>query len=164
MMHTGSSATPRAARVAAQVQRSLALLLRRGLRDPRVGNVTVTTVNVAPDLTVARVQVLPFAAGTAAAEQAAPGQSAAQRAEEALAGLRSAAGYLRGEVARELKLRHAPRLEFELDVELDQAHHVTELIEHALRADQAAAVKSAHVKSAHVKSAHVKSTKSQRRR
>ncbi len=116
------SATPRAARVATQVQRSLALLLRRGLRDPRVGNVTVTTVNVAPDLTVARVHVLPFAS--------------AQAGEETLAGLRSAAGYLRGEVARELRLRRAPRLEFVLDVELEQAHHVTELIERAVRADR----------------------------
>jgi ribosome-binding factor A len=116
------SATPRAARVATQVQRSLALLLQRGLRDPRVGNVTVTTVSVAPDLTVARVQVLPFAS--------------AQAAEETLAGLRSAAGYLRGELARELKLRRAPRLEFALDVELEQAHHVTELIDRAVRADR----------------------------
>ena len=119
------SPTPRAVRVAAQVQRSLALLLRRGIKDPRVGNVTVTSVSVAPDLTVAQVRVLPFGSG--------------HGAEETLAGLRSAAGYLRGAVARDLNLRRAPRLEFALDAELERAHQVSELIDRALRDDRAAA-------------------------
>jgi ribosome-binding factor A len=117
------SPSPRAARVATQVQRSLASLLQRGINDPRVGNVTVTTVKVAPDLTVAYVQVLPFGSSHAAADT--------------LAGLRSAAGYLRAAVARELNLRRAPRLEFELDVALEQAHRLTELIDRAVSRDRA---------------------------
>ena len=123
------SPTPRAVRVAAQVQRSLALLLRRGIKDPRVGNVTVTSVNVAPDLTVAQVLVLPFGSG--------------HGAEETLAGLRSAAGYLRGAVGRDLNLRRAPRLEFALDSDLERAHQVSELIDRAVRDDRAAAETSA---------------------
>jgi ribosome-binding factor A len=116
-------ATARSQRIAAQMQRSLASLLHRGVRDPRVGNVTVTAVEVARDLSFARVHVLPFAGSGAA--------------DEMLAGLRSAAGYLRGELAREIKLRHMPRLEFQLDTLIEGAHRLTGLIEGAVRSDRA---------------------------
>ncbi len=112
----------RASRIAAQMQRSLAELLRRGVKDPRVGNVTITAVQLASDLSVARIHFLPFAAVHAA--------------DEVLAGLRSAAGYLRGELARELKLRHAPRLEFQLDTDLERAQQLTRLIDGAVKADR----------------------------
>ena len=98
-------ATARTSRIAAQMQRSLSELLRRGVKDPRVGNVTVTAVDVANDLSYARIHVLPFAGE--------------HPAEQVLTGLRSAAGYLRGELARELKLRHAPRLQFHLDTAIE---------------------------------------------
>jgi ribosome-binding factor A len=114
----------RATRIAAQMQRSLAELLRRGVKDPRVGNVTVTAVQLAGDLSVARIFFLPFAAG--------PGTDT----DEVLTGLRSAAGFLRGELARELKLRHAPRLEFQLDTDLERAQHLSELIEGAVKTDR----------------------------
>jgi ribosome-binding factor A len=110
-------------RIEAQMQRALAELLTRGVKDPRVGKVTVTGVRMAPDLSVARVDFLPFAGS--------------RPAQEVLAGLTSAAGYLRGEVARELKLRHAPRLEFRVDEDLDRAQRLTELI-HSAVADDAA--------------------------
>ena len=116
-------ATARTSRIAAQMQRSLSTLLRRGVKDPRVGNVTVTAVEVARDLSYARIHVLPFAGG--------------HPAEQVLTGLRSAAGFLRGEIARELKLRHAPRLEFRLDTAIEGAHHLTQLIEGAVQADRA---------------------------
>ena len=115
----------RGARIASQMQRSLAALLRRGVKDPRVGNVTITAVDLAPDRSVARVHFLPFAG--------------AHSADEVLAGLRSASGFLRGEVARELKLRHAPRLEFEVDTNLEQAAHLTQLIDRAVKSDRARA-------------------------
>lgn len=114
--------TARTSRIAAQMQRSLAALLRRGVKDPRVGNVTVTAVDVASDLSSARIHVLPFAGE--------------HPAEQVLTGLRSAAGFLRGEVARELKLRHAPRLEFQLDTAIEGAHQLTQLIERAVRTDR----------------------------
>ncbi len=113
----------RAVRIAAQMQRSLAGLLRRGVKDPRVGNVTVTAVELAADLSVAQVHFLPFASSQAPAEVE--------------AGLRSAAGYLRGEVARELGLRHAPRLDFQLDTQIEKAHRLTELIDRAVGTDRA---------------------------
>jgi ribosome-binding factor A len=123
-------ATPRTSRIAAQMQRSLATLLRRGVKDPRVGNVTVTAVDVANDLSYARIQVLPFAGE--------------HPAEQVLTGLRSAAGYLRGQLARELKLRHAPRLEFHLDTAIEGAQQLTQLIERAVQADRARGAGEAH--------------------
>ena len=119
-------ATARTSRIAAQLQRSLSTLLRRGVKDPRVGNVTVTAVEVARDLSYARIHVLPFAGE--------------HPAEQVLTGLRSAAGFLRGELARELKLRHAPRLEFRLDTAIEGAHHLTQLIESAVQADRSRGV------------------------
>lgn len=119
------SGSARVARIAAQLQRSLAELLRRGVKDPRVGNVTVTAVTIAPDLSVARIDVLPF--------------GAARGGAELLEGLRSAAGYLRGELARDLQLRHAPRLEFQLDTQIERAQHLSELIDSAVRADRSRA-------------------------
>jgi len=119
---TGNPA--RAARIASQMQRALAPLLRRDVKDPRVGNVTVTAVTLAPDLSLATVYVLPFAdRGTDAPAM--------------LAGLDSAAGYLRGQLARELKLRHAPRLQFRLDVQLERAHQLSTLIDRAVADDAA---------------------------
>ena len=105
-------ANARTSRIASQMQRSLAALLRRGVKDPRVGNVTVTAVEVAQRPELSRASTccrLP----------------ASHAGDEVLAGLRSAAGYLRGELARELKLRHMPRLEFQLDDAIENAHHLT---------------------------------------
>lgn len=116
------SSAARAARIAAQMQRSLAQLLRRDVKDPRVGNVTVTAVSLAADLSVARIHFLPF--------------GMAHTGDEVLSGLRSAAGFLRGELARDLKLRHAPRLEFELDTDLERAQQLTQLIDRAVSTDR----------------------------
>ena len=56
-----SKSNARAARIAAQMQRSLAELLRRHVKDPRVGNVTITAVEVAHDLATAKIFFVPFA-------------------------------------------------------------------------------------------------------
>ena len=114
---TGSRSA-RHQRIEAEVQRTLATLLPREVRDPRVGNVTLTAVRAAPDLGTVRVYFLPF------------GQ--AHSPAEVEAGLRSAAGFLRGEVGRQLGLRHAPRLEFVYDAELVRAEKLTRLIDEAV--------------------------------
>ena len=118
---TGGSG--RNARIAAQMQRALALLLR-GVKDPRVGNVTVTAVVLASDLSVATIYVLPF--GDRGSDSPAM-----------LAGLASASGFLRGQLARDLKLRHAPRLQFLLDQQIEQAHRLSTLIDRAVAEDAA---------------------------
>jgi len=106
------------------MQRTLAALVPRAVKDPRVGNVTITAVSLADYMSSARVWFLPFGLG--------------QPGDGQLAGLRSAAGFLRGEVARQLGLRHAPKLEFLLDTNLEQAHSLTQLIDAAVAADRKA--------------------------
>ena len=110
-------------RIEAQMQRTLATLVPRAVKDPRVGNLTITAVSLLEDLSAARVWFLPFGKGRDTAEM--------------LAGLHSAAGFLRGEVARQLGLRHAPRLEFLLDTALEHAQSLTHLINTAVATDKA---------------------------
>ena len=106
-------------RIGAEMQRVLAELISREVRDPRVGMVTLTAVQVAPDLSVARVLFVPF--------------GGRQETDEVQEGLARAAGYLRGEVGRRLSLRHAPRLEFVFDESIERADRLTRLIDDAVR-------------------------------
>src|ERR1700741_4606907 len=100
-------------RIEAEIQRVLSELIAREVKDPRVGNVTITAVSVAADMGSARVFFTPFASR--------------HGAEEVRAGLTRAAGFLRGELGRRLALRHAPRLEFVFDESVEAAAHLTHL-------------------------------------
>lgn len=88
--------------------------LIRGLKDPRVGIVTITAVDTSPELDVARVYVQLF------------GDDARQH--EALNGLARAAGYLRGQLARTVRLRKIPELRFALDRTLERAARIERLL------------------------------------
>ena len=110
----------RAQRLEAEIQRVLAELIARTVKDPRVGSVTITAVSVAADMGTARVFFTPFAS--------------LHPAEEVRAGLTHAAGFLRGELGRRLGLRHAPRLEFVFDESVEGAARLTHLIDQAVAA------------------------------
>jgi ribosome-binding factor A len=115
----------RTQRIESEIQRVLAALITREVKDPRVGNVTITAVSVAPDMGSARVFFTPFAS--------------LHPAEEVRAGLTRAAGFLRGELGRRLALRHAPRLEFVFDESVEGAARLTHLIDQAVADDRAGA-------------------------
>jgi ribosome-binding factor A len=119
-------AEARTRRIESEIQRVLSELISRGVKDPRVGNVTITAVSLAADMGVAKVFFTPFASRNPA--------------EEVQVGLTSAGGYLRGEVGRRLRLRHAPRLEFVIDDTVDKAERLTGLINRAVASDRAAGV------------------------
>lgn len=104
----------RADRVGDLVQRALSELLRREIKDPRVQDVVVTAVEMSPDLRHAHVR---FTAGPDPQRQAA-----------ALAGLTSAAGYLRGRLGRGLHLRSAPELVFRIDRGVEYSLHIAALL------------------------------------
>ena len=106
-------------KIEGELQRALAALVSRDVKDPRVGNVTITRVRVTPDLKTARVFFVPFASS----EDVALVQ----------AGLTRAAGFLRGEAGRRLGLRYAPRLEFLFDERIEAADRLTRLIDSAVR-------------------------------
>jgi ribosome-binding factor A len=116
-------AEARTRRIESEIQRVLSELISRGVKDPRVGNVTITAVSLAADMGVAKVFFTPFASRNPA--------------EEVQIGLTSAGGYLRGEIGRRLRLRHAPRLEFVIDDTVDKAAHLTGLINRAVASDRA---------------------------
>jgi len=121
-MKKSSQGGGRLRKIESELQRVLAELIAREVKDPRVGNVTITGVRLAPDMGVAKVLYAPFIA--------------AHPQEEVQAGLTRAAGFLRGEAGRRLGLRHAPRLDFEFDDTAQKAAHLTHLIDLAVRNDR----------------------------
>jgi ribosome-binding factor A len=112
-------------RIESEIQRVLAVLIAREVKDPRVGNVTITAVSVAADMGSARVFFTPFASQN--------------RPAQVRIGLTHAAGFLRGELGRRLGLRHAPRLEFVYDDSVEGAARLTHLIDQAVAHDRAGA-------------------------
>src|SRR5258708_22179260 len=110
-------------RIEAEMQRVLSELIAREVKDRRVGNVTTTEVNVAADMGLAGVYFTPFVS--------------LNPQEEVRIGLTHAGGFLRGEVGRRLRLRHAPRLEFIFDDTADKASRLTGLIDRAVTGDRA---------------------------
>ena len=108
--------------VAAQIRRLVSTLIPREVADPRVdGIVSVTRVEVSPDLVEARVFVSVFGATHPPAT--------------VLHGLQSAARRLQTQVARQLPLRLAPRLSFALDESLKKQDEVLQLLDDVARAD-----------------------------
>lgn len=116
-----SAKSQRLARIEGEMQRVLSTLVSREVRDPRVGNVTLTAVNIAPDMSTARIFFVPF--------------GGKHSPEEVGEGLTRAAGFLRGEVGRALQLRHAPKLEFVYDQQIEHADKLTRLIDGAVKSD-----------------------------
>lgn len=110
-------AKKRIARVNEQIRRELTSLLQRDVRDPRIGIVTVTAVEVSPDLYHAKV----FYSVMGTDEDR----------ESAAEGLRAAAGFLRTEIGRRMHIRRAPELHFTYDNTLQHAMHIERLLQEA---------------------------------
>ncbi len=101
-------------RVAEVIRQTVAAYLTEQVRDPRIGFVTVTGVELSADLAHARVRVSVM--GTE------------EEKAQSLAGLRSAAGFLRAQLGRVLRLRQTPELRFELDRGLEHAQRIDRLL------------------------------------
>ena len=121
-------------KIEAELQRVLAELIVRDVKDPRVGNVTITGVRLAADMGVAKVFYAPFPVASPVAPSDLRGASSHPR-EEVQSGLNRAAGFLRGEAGRRLGLRHAPRLDFVFDDTAEKAARLTGLIDRAVAQD-----------------------------
>lgn len=104
----------RAQKVGDQIQRELSDVLQRELRDPGVGLVTLTAVDMSPDCAYATVY---FSCLEAA------------RAPEAKAALERAAGFLRSQLARRMRLRETPQLRFVYDESIERGDRLARLIE-----------------------------------
>jgi ribosome-binding factor A len=114
---------PRSRRVGDQIQRSLSELLRREVRDPRLGSVTLTDVRVSQDLSHAKVfySVLGGTRDPALTQEI----------------LDEAAVMLRGRLGRALGLRHAPEIRFEADTLIEEGARMSALIRDAVKQDEA---------------------------
>lgn len=114
----------RTQRIAEQIQRDLAQLIQREIKDPRLGMVTISFVKVARDLGYAEVYITVLPLGEQTEEQA---------LESSLEVLKEAAGYLRTELARNMQLRTVPRLRFHFDATIDRGRRLHSLIEQTIR-------------------------------
>ncbi len=107
-------------RIADQIQRELAVLLNTKAHDPRFHTVSITAVDVSPDMANATVLV---------------SQLNENHVKETLSALNKAAGFLRYELAHTLNLRVTPKLRFVYDESISRGQHIDRLIEQAIKED-----------------------------
>ncbi|MEU3017940.1 MULTISPECIES: 30S ribosome-binding factor RbfA [unclassified Nocardiopsis] len=112
----------RARKIADRIQRIVAEMLDRRIKDPRLGFVTVTDARITADLRDATVYYTVF--GT-------PEEKAASAAA-----LESAKGVIRSEVGRQTGIRHTPSLTFVIDEVQENAQHIEKLLVEARKSDE----------------------------
>jgi len=105
----------RAERLAEEIREQVARMIASDLKDPRIGFVTVTRVELAHDLGHVRVHV-----GVLGGE--------AER-RKTLAALQQASGFVRRELGKRLRIRHTPEIDFRYDKGLDATDRVAQLLE-----------------------------------
>ena len=110
----------RTERVAQQMQREIAELIRLEINDPRVRLVTITGVEVSGDYSHAKVFFTRLDG----------------KHDEAQQGLESASGFLRKQLAHSIKLRVMPQLHFVYDASVERGSHLSQLIDQAVASDQ----------------------------
>lgn len=110
-------------RVADQIHRELAELIRREVKDPRVGMVTITSVEVTHEFERADVFLTVL-------------NSDERATKESIKALNHAAGFLRREIGKRLRLRHVPELKFKYDASVETGVRLTALINAARAADE----------------------------
>ena len=115
----------RTQRIGDQMQRELALLIQREIKDPRLGLVTITAVDVSRDLSHAKIFITIM------------GQDDDQEAVKGnLRILNDAAGFLRMQLGRSMKLRTVPQLHFNYDASIRRGVELSSLIERAVAEDR----------------------------
>ena len=111
-------------RINREFQRELSTLISMEVKDPRISPMTsVVSVDVAPDLKTSKVYVSVL------------GDAQAQK--DTLAGLRSAASFLRSQLAHNLNLRNTPELTFVMDLSIEYGVNMSHMIEDVIEHDEA---------------------------
>lgn len=118
----------RSERLAEEIREQVARMIASELKDPRLGFVTVTRVELAHDLGHARVHVGVL------------GDEAERR--KSLAALQQASGFVRRELGRRLRIRHTPAVEFRYDKGIDATDRVARLLEAERARSEAAAAET----------------------
>ncbi|MGN5132758.1 30S ribosome-binding factor RbfA [Aeromonas veronii] len=115
----------RTRRVGQQIQREIALILQREVKDPRIGMVTVSDVEVSRDLNYAKIYVTFLQL-----------ENDAERIKEGLQGLTEAAGYIRSLLGGAMRLRVVPELRFYYDQTLVEGMRLSNLVTNTVREDK----------------------------
>ncbi len=113
----------RTERVAGQLQRELALILRKEMKDPRLIRVSFTSVVVSRDLGHAKIYFTLMDSG-------------GEERDSILKILNNASGFIRHQLGQTMRMRSIPQLKFYYDVVIEQGHELSALIDSAVAADQ----------------------------
>jgi len=111
----------RSERVAGQIRRELAKLILQEIKDPAVGFISLSDVEVTRDLAHAKVFITVFES---------------EKAETTLSALKGAAGYLRRRLGQEMRIRSVPELHFHHDASVETGQRMDSLIDAARAADR----------------------------
>ena len=114
----------RTQRIGDQIQRELAILIPQEIKDPRLGLITITGVDVSRDIGHAKVFITVM------------GDNPPEVIKENLKVLKDTAGYLRMLLGNAMKLRSVPSLHFYYDESITRGAHLSALIEQAVSEDQ----------------------------
>lgn len=107
-------ASTRIQKMAKLLKEELSRIIREEINDPRLGFVSITDIELTPDLHVAHIHISAY--GTAEEQQS------------SMDVLHRASGFLRGELGRQVELRYTPELRFHLDTSLERGARVVELL------------------------------------
>lgn len=113
----------RTQRVAQQLQKELAVILQREIKDPRIGMATISSVDVSRDMGYAKVYVTFLTVGE-------------QTPEDSLEALREMAPYIRSLLGKQIRLRVTPELNFIFDKSLTEGMRISTLVSKAVRDDE----------------------------
>ena len=115
----------RSQRVVEQIRRELAELIRLEVKDPRVGFITLTDVEITPDYAHAKVFFT--------------NMTGERDVPEILQGLRRASGFLRRELGRRIRIHTIPELHFHYDRSVEEGSRLTQLIDAVVKEDESRA-------------------------
>ena len=96
------------------IKQEMSKMLLREIKDPRIGFVTVTDVEMTGDLREAKIYVSIM--------------GDEEKVQESLKGLKSALGFIRREIGRRIRLRFTPEISFALDTSLDYSEHIQKIL------------------------------------
>lgn len=113
----------RSQRVSQEIQKEIAMILQREIRDPRIGMVTVSGVDLSRDLIYAKIYVTFFTMGT-------------QTPEGGLAALVESTSYIRSLLGKAMRLRVVPEISFFFDSSLTEGMRISNLVSQAVKTDE----------------------------
>ncbi|GAV11976.1 MULTISPECIES: 30S ribosome-binding factor RbfA [Paenibacillus] len=104
----------RSGRVGEQMKKELSQLIQTEIKDPRIGFITVTGVDVTNDLSQAKVYLSVM--------------GNEEQKEQSIKALEKASGFLRSEIGKRIRLRHTPELLFKIDSSIEYGSHIEKLL------------------------------------